>query len=101
MAHAEKGRQNHSNNPTYILSGQSASMTPHSSSYLFQEKDLEIKNTVSSSYADPEAPFEKQTFISKIGIYDEQQNLIAIASLANPVKKKEDQNYTFKLKVDI
>lgn len=101
MAHAEKARYNHSNNPTYILAGQSSSLTPYSSSYLFQEKDLEIKNTISSSYADPEAPFEKQTFISKIGIYDEQQNLIAVASLANPVKKKEDQDYTFKLKVDV
>jgi hypothetical protein len=101
MAHAEKGRQNHSNNPTYIMAGQSSSLTPDSSSYRFQEKDLEIKNTISSSYEDPGAPFEKQTFISKIGIYDEQQNLIAVASLANPVKKKEDQDYTFKLKVDI
>ena len=46
---------------------------------------------MSSSYEDPGADFGKQTFISKIGIYDEQQNLIAVASLANPVKKKEDQ----------
>jgi hypothetical protein len=101
MAHTEKGEQNHSNNPTYVVSRQTASLTPYSSSYLYKEKDFDIKNTISSSYEDPEAPFEKQTFISKIGIYDEQQNLIAVASLSNPVKKKEDQNYTFKLKLDI
>ncbi len=101
LAHSEKAEQNHSNNPTYLTIGQSASLTPYSSSYLFKENDLTIKNTISSSYEDPEPCFDKQTFISQIGIYDEQQNLIAIASLANPVKKKEDQNYTFKLKVDL
>ena len=101
MAHTEKGQQNHSNNPTYVVSRQTDSLTPHSGSYLYQEKDFEIKNTISSSYADPEAAFEKQTFISKIGVYDEQQNLIAVASLSTPVKKKEDQSYTFKLKMDI
>ena len=101
FAHSEKAEHNHSNNPTYLTYGQSASLTPNSSSYKFSENDLTIKNTISSAYADPEPCFDKQTFISQIGIYDEQQNLIAVASLANPVKKKEDQNYTFKLKVDL
>ena len=101
FAHSEKAEHNHSNNPTYLTYGQSASLTQNSSSYKFSENDLTIKNTISSAYADPEPCFDKQTFISQIGIYDEQQNLIAVASLANPVKKKEDQNYTFKLKVDL
>mgnify|MGYP003651364177 CR=1 FL=1 len=101
LAHSEKAEHNHSNNPTYLTAGQSASLTPYSSSYLFRENDLTIKNIVSSSYEDPEPCFDKLTYISKVGIYDEQQNLIAVASLASPVKKKEDQNYTFKLKVDL
>ena len=44
---------------------------------------------------------DEQTFISKIGIYDEERNLIAVANLATPVKKTEDRALTFKLKLDI
>ena len=36
-----------------------------------------------------------------VTIYDENKNLIAIASLANPVRKLEERSYTFKLKLDI
>ena len=32
---------------------------------------------------------------------NENKNLIAVAALANPVRKLEDRNYTFKLKLDI
>ena len=59
-----------------------------------------IKNIVKSPYNEHTASFEKQTYISKIGIYDKDKNLIAIAKLANPVKKTEDKDYTFKLKLD-
>ena len=73
--------------------------------------DFKIKNTVSSSwdvltssnipsYSTNSASFKKQTYISKIGIYDEQKNLIAIAKLAKPIKKTEQDAYTFKLKLD-
>ena len=46
-------------------------------------------------------PFKKQTYISKIGIYDENKNLIGVAKLATPVKKTEERDLTFKLKLDI
>ena len=48
-----------------------------------------------------EEKFKKQTFISKIAIYDEDKNLIAVANLAKPIKKLEDRDFTFKLKLDI
>ena len=61
-----------------------------------------VKNTISSSFAcDYTASFKKQTFINKIGIYDKNKNLIAIAKVANPVRKLETDEYTFKLKLDI
>ena len=67
----------------------------------YTEKDnVEIKNTVYSPYNDPLPEFKKQTWISKIGIYDENKNLIAIAKLARPVLKTEDREFTFKLKLD-
>ena len=62
---------------------------------------VEVKNIVSSSYPDPTGSFEKTTYISKIGIYDDEKNLIGVAKVANPVKKTEDREFTFKLKLDI
>tara|TARA_R100001509_G_scaffold73906_1_gene41227 strand:+ start:176 stop:304 length:129 start_codon:yes stop_codon:yes gene_type:complete len=41
------------------------------------------------------------TYISSIGIYDKDQNLIAVAKVANPIRKLESEDYTFKLKLDI
>ena len=52
-------------------------------------------------YNDPTASFQKQTYISRVAIYDEDKNLIAIAKLATPVRKRETDSYTFKLKLDI
>jgi len=102
MAHAKKGELNHSNNPTYAEFGQVRLNVPSSGSSMFKEFDeLTIKNIVQSPYPDPTGSFEKTVYISKIGIYDEQKNLIAIAKLATPVKKTEDREFTFKLKLDI
>ena len=101
LAHAPKGELNYSNNPTFIRSGQQKKLTPITGSRIYREIDtVEAKNTMTSSYADPTGSYQKQTFITKIGLYDEDNNLIAIATLANPVKKLEDLDYTFKLKLD-
>lgn len=100
FAKAEKGELNHSNNPTYVEYGQK--MNPFTGSNGFVEKpDLEIKNIVDAIYDEEEPPFEKITYISKVAIYDEDQNLIGVAKLAKPARKKENDNITFKLKLDI
>jgi len=103
FANAPKGRLNHSNNPSYIEFGQSGSlMNPQTSETRYIEnQSISIKNTVSSSFPDPTGTFQKQTWISRIGIYDVDKNLIGIAKVANPVKKTEDREFTFKLKLDI
>ena len=36
-----------------------------------------------------------------MGIYDSNKNLIAIVNLARPVRKKESDEYTFKINLDI
>jgi len=100
FAHANKIEMNHSNNPTYIEYGQVEA--PLTASDIYKENtNLSIKNIVSSSYTDPTGSFEKVTYISKVGIYDEDKNLIGIATVANPVKKTQDRDLTFKLKLDI
>ena len=62
---------------------------------------LDIKNTIQSQYCEFEDEFEKQVFISEIGIFDKDKNLIGVAKLANPVQKKITDDYTFKLKLDL
>ena len=100
FAHARRGEVNYSNNPTFLNYGQNR--TPASSSNLYIENDsLKIKNTVSSSYSGFDAPFERQVYISRIALYDDDKKLIGIATLSNPVLKKEAQDLSFKLKLDI
>ena len=98
MAHARQGEINYSNNPTYVDydSRLSSSVTEHG----YVETQPMVKNTIKSNFKNSEAKFEKQVYITKVGIYDKDKNLIAIANLANPVKKRETQDYTFKLKLD-
>tara|TARA_Y100000296_G_C5170298_1_gene256928 strand:- start:967 stop:2274 length:1308 start_codon:yes stop_codon:yes gene_type:complete len=100
FAKLPKGQLNHSNNPTYLQFSTASHVLTGSSAYL-QDRKRAIKNIVSSSYNDPTGSFEKTTYVSKIGIYDENENLIAIAKPATPVRKTAARDFTFKLKLDI
>jgi hypothetical protein len=100
LAHAPKAALNNSSNPTFIQSGQTMNVNTGSGVSYEENPSLKIKNIVKSPYSEHTASFQKQTYISKIGIYDKDRNLIGIAKLANPVKKTEDLDYTFKLKLD-
>jgi len=100
LAHAEKGEFNHSNNPTYTKLDPSVSNFQVNAD-MFLETPKVIKNTVKSPYADPTASFEKITYITKVGIYDKEENLIGIATVSKPVKKELSRDFTFKLKIDL
>lgn len=120
---AEKNDLTWSNNRTFISGGQGDKLVlgqtssiiiegtkynsptgsyfvPSNGQY-FENDQLLIKNTISSSYSNYNASYKSQVFISEIGIYDEEGDLIAIAKLANPVRKTPELDYTFKLKLDI
>ena len=101
LAHAPRGKLNYSNNPTYRDLSLGNNRVFYSSSMNYTENSAQkIKNTVSSSYTFPTGTYKPQTFISKVGIYDENKNLIAIAKVARPIKKTEERDLTFKLKLD-
>jgi len=103
MAHAPKAELNYSNNPTFVSYGQSSSIaTPQvaSGSAYRQSDTITFKNIVKTNYDEPAGKFQKITYISKIGIYDKYKNLIAIANLPTPIRKREEDQYTFKLKLD-
>lgn len=99
MAHAEQGDLNFSHNPTFIENNNQLSASI-SQKRVYRESPGIIKNIKKSEYTGHDEEFESTTYISKIGIYDENKNLIAIATLANPVKKTELKEYTFKLRMD-
>lgn len=100
LAKAEKGEFNHSNNPSYVEYGQDLSFIS-SSQQVKEAENIKIKNIVDTIYDDEDPPFEKITYISKVAIYDEEKNLIGVAKLAKPVRKRQNDNITFKLKLDL
>tara|TARA_R110002020_G_scaffold78830_5_gene198079 strand:+ start:338 stop:1558 length:1221 start_codon:yes stop_codon:yes gene_type:complete len=100
FANAPRNHLIHSNNRTYQNSTQSLGVVTSSAGY-YEGQRLAIKNIASSSFAGYEQPYEKITYISRVGIYDEDKNLIGVAKLANPVKKTASREFTFKLKLDI
>ena len=99
FAHAPEGKYNFSNNPTFLDGGNSNNTT--TGTFSFFEASSSIKNIATSSLGNFSAPFKKTTFISKVAIYDDNQRLLGVAHLAAPIKKTEDDAYTFKIKLDI
>ena len=100
FAHAKKEDLNYSNNPTFVDKTVRANRQNTITDNGFLERRNVIKNVTQSPYKDHSADFVKNTYISKIGIYDENYNLLGVATLANPVRKIEDRDFTFKLKLD-
>ena len=106
FAHAPKGELNHSNNPSFVSSSLEAFPSYSTSSdetgnQVYEEPtQIALANTIQSPHSYASASFERQTFISKVAIYDEDGDMIAIASLAEPIKKLEERDYTFKITLD-
>jgi len=100
FTHARRGEANYSNNPTFLQFSQSVLQLTSSAVYE-ENPNRYIKNTVSSSFAPHSASFKRQVYISRVAIYDVNKNLMGVATLANPVLKREDQDISFKIKLDI
>jgi hypothetical protein len=102
FAHAPKGELNFSTNYTFVSYDSSSAQDYRTGSYYYGEKEnIELKNITKTPYLSPTASFHKETYISKILIYDENKKVIGIAKLAKPVRKTEERDFTFKLKLDI
>jgi len=101
MAHARVGDINHSNNPTYKDVSHPNLTAFKSSSFQYIEPEIPIKNITHTPLTDQVPQFQKETYITKVALYDEKKNLIGVAKVAVPVRKTESRQYTFKLKLDI
>ena len=102
FCHARAGELNLSNNPTSIDWSEETQFTisDTGSTFGFEERQKKIKNVVSSSIENLNDDFKKTTYISKINMYDDKGNLIGVASLAQPIRKEENNDYTFKIELD-
>jgi hypothetical protein len=98
FAFSEKGEHNFSKNPTFLSRSSGEVYFQNKENY--RERQYQIKKVNKSPYADHQEEFQNVTYISKVGIYDKDKNLIAIASLANPVKNTEKRDFMFKMKID-
>lgn len=101
MCHANKAEMNWSNNPTFLDQTDAKYNKYTTSSVQYYELESPIKNVVSSSYHGHSASLEKTTYITKVGIYDKNDNLIMTAEMARPYRKEEERDITFKLKYDL
>lgn len=99
---AEEGEFNFSNNPTFIKSGQGTKLIANTSSFGYKENDkIEIKNVTYSPHTNATSSFQKTTYISEVAIYDDDKNLLGIARLSTPLRKKEKDNFSIKIKIDV
>ena len=109
FCHADKNDLVWSNNPSFTENDSNFSNKDYHSIYAlssgshhYEEREqITIKNTVTSSFTEYSASFSPTTYISKIGVFDKEGDLIAVANLSTPVKKTTKQDYTFKLKLDL
>lgn len=99
LCNAGKGEYNYSNNPTFLDYGQNISSNTGSYEYI-EKDDISIKNIVKTNWEEPTGSFQKITYIDKVLIWDENKNLIAIAKLAVPLRKREQDAYSIKIKFD-
>jgi hypothetical protein len=100
FAIADVNEFNYSTNPTFIDIDDNKVSNTGSTSYS-EYRNKTIKNVVKSSYTNHSASFKKTTYISQIGLFDQNRNLIGIAKLATPVRKEEKDSYIFKLAIDL
>lgn len=101
LCHAHKGKFNFSNNPTYLEYGQNFNAI--TSSYQYVEPDAtKIKNIEKFNWSETTSSFlNKTTYIDKVLLWDEQKNLIGVAKLARPLRKREKDEFLVKLKYDV
>jgi len=92
---------NWSNNPTFVKNSGSYNGKFTWSSNTFKQIPSDTANITDTDLVDYEPQQVKETYISKVAIYDKEKNLIGVAKVANPVRKTPDRSYLFKLKLDL
>ena len=85
MCRMPQSAVNASNNPTYYSSSIGANNEP--------QRWSKFPTTGSIG--------ENRTYITAVGIYNEERQLVAVAKLAQPIRKRESDNIDIRLRLDI
>lgn len=104
FAHAPEGELNYSNNLTFLDHDTLINKTrleDEGKLGYYQFDEVPIKNTIKSSFVEPTGSFEKQVFISSIGLYDKDKNLLGIVKNATPTRKRQRDGFSYKIKIDL
>jgi hypothetical protein len=118
FANAPVNELNHSNNPTYLSYGQTFSYGTYSGSILLpavdsfvESSNIKVANTHGDSYSeevltlDNLSPsgsnFVKQTYLSKVILYDDNKIPIAVVKLSSPLRKREKDSLSVKVLLDL
>ena len=101
LAHARYGELNYSNNPTFKDYSHPNVAHALTSSYSFKESQAPPANITHTVLQDVTPELKRETYISKVSLYDKDKKLIGFAKVATPVRKTEDRQYIFKLKLDL
>jgi hypothetical protein len=99
FAHAEQGVNNFSTNLTSVEYATRPLGSLDAKSFKIGRS--RFKNVVKSEFSTHQEEYQSEVYISKIGIYDSRKNLLGYVTLANPIRKTEKRDYTFKIKLDV
>lgn len=102
FAHAPKNELNFSNNQSFIAFGQTGSTSPLTGSFIYKEKDdLLLRNLVKTPFNEPTGSFVQTVYITKVGLFDKNKNLIGVVKLSQPVRKRINEGISIKIKYDL
>jgi len=85
---------NYSNNPTFVFSRKEASELAKSSEGEQTLGDFEGRIRFDSFFSDPRA------YITTVGLYNDKNELLAVAKLSTPISKTFDSEMLIKIKID-
>lgn len=102
----EPNQLNYSLNKTFLATASLSSLTPGVTKQGYDNiyTSLPLTASTTGSVFDPrfyEQNSDFQPFITSVGLYDDDNNCLAVAKLTRPLQKPSDLPITFKVSVDI
>jgi hypothetical protein len=85
---------NYTNNPTFVFTRKEAKELAANSEGTQTASDIEGRVRYEDFFSDP------KTYITTVGLYNDRNELLAVAKLSNPISKTFDSEMLIKIKID-
>lgn len=99
LAKSNNKEHNYTSNMTYVKKGQETASQVTENRYK-QKDDINLVNPNPTEYEE-DVPYQREIYISRINVYDDDKDLVGIATLSKPVRKNKHRSFKFKLKKDM